>query len=274
MMQLRHSWSVRAARAALIFSALVIAGSPAVAAISIAVAPPLIERVTRPGSTIRDIILFRNAGSDPLDVSVTFVDFVVQEDGSVKEVPPGLDRSSVLPYAQITPLRARVEPNQQVSFRYTVRTPADFKQLRTMVMFAGVPQLSATGNQVLFAPRVGVPLYVESTEARPARLEVSDVRWERSPESPDKLMLSMVIRNDGDRNIRPAGTVQVRSAATRFNETFQFNEGREPVLPGQKRNWTLTFGPVPGGELSVSLRFATSFRDTFASDYHVSAAAR
>jgi hypothetical protein len=269
MFQLRRSHMRRAAQAALFVCVLLCGQVPARAAISIAVAPPLIEKVSRPGSTIRDVILFRNAGTEALDVSVTFVDFTVNEDGSVAERPPGLDPSSILPYAQVTPLRARVEPNQQVNFRYTIRTPADFKQLRTMVMFAGTPQVARAGNQVVFAPRVGVPLYVESTAARPAQLEVSDVRWSRSSEAPEKIVLSMLVRNSGDRNIRPTGTVQVRSAADRFNQTFQFNEGREPVLPGQKRVWTMTFGPVPGGELSVSLRFATSFRDTFVKDDRV-----
>lgn len=264
----------RAAQAALLVFVLICAQIPAHAAISVAVAPPLIEKVTRPGATIRDVILFRNAGTEALDVSVTFVDFSVNADGSVAERPPGLDPASILPYAQVTPLRARVEPNQQVNFRYTIRTPADFKQLRTMVMFAGMPQVATSGNQVVFAPRVGVPLYVESTAARPAQLEVSGVRWTRSSETPERLVLSMLLRNSGDRNIRPAGTVQVRSAPDRFNETFQFNEGREPVLPGQKRVWTMTFGPVPGGELSVSLRFATSFRDTFVQDDSVPAAAQ
>ena len=113
----------RAAQAALFVCCVSICAQiPAHAAISIAVTPPVIEKVTRPGSTIRDVILFRNAGTEPLDVSVTFVDFTVNEDGSVAERPPGLDPSSILPYAQVTPLRARVEPNQQVNFRYTVRT--------------------------------------------------------------------------------------------------------------------------------------------------------
>lgn len=261
----------RAAQAALLVFALICA-IPSNAAISIAVAPPLVEKVTRPGSTIRDVILFRNGGTETLDVSVTFVDFSVNADGSVAERPPGLDPTSILPYAQVTPLRARVEPNQQVNFRYTIRTPDDFKQLRTMVMFAGTPQVATTGNQVVFAPRVGVPLYVESTEARPAQLDVSDVQWTRSSETPEKLVLSMRVRNTGDRNIRPTGTVQVRSASDEFNQTFPFNEGREPLLPGQKRVWTMTFGPVPGGELSVSLRFAKSFRDTFVKDDRVPAA--
>jgi len=263
----------RAARAALAAFLGLFAGS-AHAAITVSVGPPLIETVARPRSTIRDIITFRNSGTEPLVVSVSFSDFGVDEAGEVTfEKPPGTLPSSVLPYIRVSPLRIRVQPGEQVFFRYTIKLPDhDFKQLRAVVFFAGEPDIERTGNQVVFVPRMGVPLYVESTEAKPAQLQIDEVKWARSPETNNTITLSMLVHNSGERNSRPTGTVVVRSADGAFEKTFPFNQGREGVLPGQKRNWKTSFGPVPEGDLSINFRMATSFRDTFASSYHVPAA--
>lgn len=264
---------IRAAKAALfILSVCLCFVAESTAAISLTVAPPYIEKIARPGSRISDVIMFRNGGTEPMNVSVSFVDFGVNEDGTVREKPPGTDSASILPFTQISPLRARVRPNEEIIFHYTVNAPKEFRQLRTMIMFAGMPEVEAKGNQVVLAPRVGIPLYVESTSARPAFLEVSDVQFTRSAEAKDAIDLSMNIRNAGDRNLRSTGTVRVRSSDARFDHTFEFNEGHEPVLPGQRRKWTMTFRPVSEEALSVSVRFATSFRDTFSGQYRVAAA--
>ena len=155
-------------------------------------------------------------------------------------------------------------------FRYAVDAPPEFDQLRGMVYFSAVPQVPGAPNQVLVVARAGVPLYVENRHSEPAALQVEGVEWQRSGDG--HITLKTATRNTGERNIRPSGYVRVRTKDDTFDKTFDFNEGREPVLPGQRRRWEMTFGPVPDGELSVETRFSTSTRTTYESEAWIPAA--
>lgn len=234
--------------------------------ISISLAPPFIEKLARANSSLTDAISLTNNSDVPVMVSVDFADFQVNATGEVEEQPSGSDPTSLAPYIRINPLKLRVPAQGRAFFRYSVQMPAEFKQLRTQIFFSSTPIVPNAPNQVLFVPRMGVPLYVENLKARPADLKVSQVRWSRTG---DQLLMTMNVRNDGERNIRPRGTVEVRSADRKFTKTFAFNSGNEPVLPGQQHEWTQSFRPVFGGDLSIRMRFETSPRASFEQQYRV-----
>ncbi len=160
-------------------------------------------------------------------------------------------------------MRVRVVPNQEVFFRYSVETPEEFAQLRAMVYLMSRPEAPPGANQVVVVARMGVPIYVENTKAGPAQLTIDELEWVRDEDSGNELQLRLVVRNEGERNIRPNGYVHVRSEDGKYEQTFDFNEGREPVLPGQKRRWVQEFGPVAEGPLQVKLRLETSRRASY-----------
>jgi len=238
--------------------------------VSISITPPFIEKVAADRTQLSDSLSYTNDGTVPLLVSVDFADFSVSEEGGVSEEPPGSQHTSLVPYLRLSPGTIRVGPGQRVFFRYAVDTPPEFDQLRGMVYFSAVPQVPGAANQVLVVARAGVPLYVENRRSRPAALQVEEPTWER--ESGGYLILKTATRNTGERNIRPSGFVRVRSKDDTFDKTFDFNEGREPVLPGQRRRWEMTFGPVPQGALSVETRFSTSTRTSYESEAWIPAA--
>lgn len=237
--------------------------------VSISLSPPFIEKLARPSTHFSDTIALTNSSVFPVDVSVDFADFHVNERGEVEEMPPGTDATSLARYIHITPLTLHVNPQGRAYFRYTVDTPASFSQLREQIFFSSVPAVPASANQVVFVPRMGIPLYVENLTTRPADVRVGSVKWTRP--SNDTLLLELDASNQGERNIRPKGFVDVRSPDGKFHRTFPFNQGNEPLLPGQHRNWPLTFTPVPAGDLSVRLRFETSPRTTYDQQYRVAA---
>ncbi len=241
-------------------------------AISIAIVPPYIEKVVRAGSKVSDTISFTNQGTETVSVGVDFADFGVSEQGDVSEEPPGTQPASLVRFVRVSPTRVRVAPNQQVFFRYAVETPQDFKQLKAMIYFSSRPEIAESANQVVMIPRMGIPLYIENMKAKPASLKLDEIKWERSGEKSESLLLSLHVKNEGERNIRPTGFLQVRSVDGKFDRVFDFNDGREPVLPGQRRRWAMSFGPVPGGELFVKLRFTNSPRTTIESEHRVPAA--
>jgi len=269
----RARFASKAPRGALLaVSFLLLAGSRATAGVSIAIVPPYAEKLVAGGTSVSDTISFTNRGSEPVLVSVDLSDFRVGDQGDVSEEPPGSQDTSLVPYLRISPTSMRVAPNQQASFRYVVETPEEFRQLRAMLYFSSLPETPAKANQVRIVPRMGVPLYVENTKAGQASLRVDHLEWQRSAESPDQLLLELTTENQGARNIRPTGFVSVRTRDGKFERSFPFNEGREPVLPGQMRQWRLAFGPVPTGELDVQLRVATSLRTSYESRTWVPAA--
>lgn len=248
--------------------------SAGLAAVSINLAPPYVEKVIRPGTTINDTISYTNNGDVALDVSVELADFQASAGGKVLEKPPGTDPASLAGKIRISPTRVRVAPGQQVFFRYSVDPGNNFTQLRAMVYFLSRQVRTRQGEtDVAIAPRLGIPVYIESTQARPGVLRVESVQWSRALDQPDTLLLKLTVANEGERNVRPTGFVQV-TAAGRTGRNFAFNDGRSPVLPGQRREWEMPFGPVPSGELAVALRFSTSARSTFSHTYRVEANSR
>lgn len=235
--------------------------------VSVSLSPPFIEKLARASSHVSDTIALTNSSLYPVDVTIDFADFRVNDRGEIEEMPPGTDAASLSPYLHVAPLTLHVSAQARAFFRYTVDTPADFQQLREDIFFSSTPAIPKQPNQVLFVPRMGIPLYVENVTAKPAHIRVDSVKWSRS--SGDTLRLALLLVNEGERNIRPKGFVEVRSADGKFNQTFPFNQGNEPLLPGQKRGWPLSFAPVPSGDLSVRLQFETSPRTTFDQQYRV-----
>jgi P pilus assembly chaperone PapD len=243
------------------------AGATPCGAVSASLAPPVIEKEARPGQQIGDTISYTNNGDEPVVVSVSVVDFDVNDAYDILEQPPGTAPTTLAPYIRVAPTEVRVPPKQQVFFRYSVRTPQVFMHLRGMVFFLTRPEIPKTGQaQVTVASRMGVPLYVESAAATPARLRVDNLEWERSGDAGSSLRLKLAITNEGGRLIRPTGYLEVRSADGHFHKVFAFNEGKLPVFPDSARRLEMGFGPVPGGELFLRLRFDDSSRTQFKSE--------
>lgn len=242
---------------------------PAHPAVSVSLAPPFIEKLMPAEGKLQDTITYTNDSDTPMLVTVDFADFAVTEAGEVTEMPSGTDVSSLARSIRVSPSKIEVPPGGRTLFRYSVDAPAEFTQLRSQIFFSSMPIVESAPNQVLFVARMGIPIYVENVKALPADIKVHELKWERAGESGERLVLKALVTNEGERNIRPTGFLEVRSKDGEFAQTFPFNEGNEPVLPGQKREWTLTFGPVPGGELSLDLRFATGPRAMFQERYTV-----
>lgn len=238
-------------------------------AVSVSLSPPYIEKVMASGGKLQDTISYTNDSDTPMLVTVDFADFAVSDTGEVSEMPSGTDVSSLARSIRISPSKIQVPPGGRTFFRYSVTAPEEFTQLRSQIFFSSTPVVESAPNQVLFIARMGVPIYVENVNAQPAAVKVHEVKWERTGENNESLVLKTVVTNEGERNIRPAGFLEVRSKDGEFAQTFPFNEGNEPVLPGQKREWTLSFGPVPGGELSLNLRFSIAPRAMFQERYTV-----
>ena len=152
-------------------------------------------------------------------------------------------------------------PGRELAFRWEASTPDDLVHRRAMVFFRAEPEVERSETaQVVLVPRLGVPVYVESTGATPARLAIGSLDVLRVSGTEDRVRLVLDVTNTGQRNIRPQGEVRVRSAG---GETIAFpvNEGRDAVVPEARRSFVREYGPVPGGELSVEVVFDVSPRE-------------
>ena len=241
---------------------------PAWAQFTTAVAPARVEKLVNPGSKVEDVITFTNQGNAPVNVSISIVDFDVDDVGVVTELPPGMHPNTIAPYFRISPLRTVVGAGEQAHFRFSVQTPEAFEQLRAFVYFESQPVVEEEGGkQVLFATAMGIPLYVENRKMERGMLTVHDVAWERIDEDQHYVQLKLHVTNEGERNIRPGGFLTIRSVDDRFLETFDVNEAGDVVLPGHDRYLTMRFGPVPSNPLSLRLRFETSLRTNHQDDH-------
>lgn len=238
----------------------------------IQITPQIFERVISPGGTLNDRLTFHNAGSVPLEVSLELADFDADEGGNSVKFPPATKAYSLAPYLRVTPIRAQIEPGQSLDYRLVAKLPADFDHRRVMLYFLSKPVFedAGEGSRTIVVPKIGIPVYVESRTASAAVLGVENVEWRRLDDS--RLGLTLTTTNAGQRIIRPPVSLEISSADGSFYEVFNLNGGADPVLPGRHRHWAFAVGPVPGGELSARLNFATSLRDSFVRDYEIPAA--
>ena len=238
-----------------------------------AIAPARVEKIVNPGSKVTDVMTFTNQGEVPVTVTLSLVDFDMNQAGEVVELPPGTASNTVAPYFRISPLRTVVAPQERANFRYSVQTPEEFDQLRAFVYFESEPQTEESdGRRVVFATAMGIPFYVESRKAERGALTVENVTWKRTGDDHTFLTLSLSATNTGARNIRPGGFLTVRSEDDAFLQTFDVNPGGDVVLPGHTRDLSWTFGPVSAEALALKLRFETSYRSNHESDHHLPAA--
>ena len=240
--------------------------SVASASVALAISPQLLELLVAPGDELGDVVSYTNTGTQPVSVSIQLTDFTIDGDGQAIEATPATHPSTLVPYLKISPLRADVAPGQRVYFRYAIKAPENFTHLRTMVYFVARPVRKTTKvSAAIFVPRIGIPIYLENRQARPAALHVGDVKWQRDAKG--DVVLHVPVTNDGERLHRPGGFIQVRSAAGTKN--VPFNEQGNPVLPGQTRQFAVPLNDVGGGELSLQVRVMTSTRSVFNKEYRI-----
>lgn len=248
----------RAPQGALVVLALLCGSSVrSVQAASMAVTPQIIESVIDGGASLNDAISYTNVGAEPVSVTVQIADFDIGPDGKVKELPPGTNAASAVPYLRISPVRIEVAPNQRVFFRYSLTAPETFTHLRAMIFFSAYPSgPRQRRSAAVMVPRLGIPMYVESRRSRAASLELSSATVDRNDAGVPVLRIRL--ENRGDRLFRPGGSVQVRSSSG--TKSLPFNESSNPVLPGHTRQFELPLAAAGGGELSIRLRLTTSHR--------------
>lgn len=245
-----------AARTVLAAAILLLAplASPA-AQEAVSVTPAFASHLLAPGEQAEDVITLANRTSAALEITVSLADFDADEHNGVVELPSGTSDASLAPFFRIAPLTARVAPGATAAFRYRAAPPRGFVHLRAMVFFLCRPgPASSEPGGTVVVPRIGVPVYVESTRARPAHLEARDLAVERTASG---VRLSLVLANGGERLIRPAGSILLRPASGR-GSVLPFNRGHSPVLPGHRVLWEEDLGPAPEGATEVVLRLSTS----------------
>lgn len=230
---------------------------------TVALSPPRIEKSIVAGAVLRSFISAANLGQVAVEVTVSIVDFEVDDSGAILRHPAGSLPVSLARYFHIAPSRAMLSPGQQVYFRFTVRSPPEFGHLRGMVYFLSVPDVPEGENQLVLAPKMGIPVYVENRRAAPPSVEVRGVSWARSADDGRKVRLVLDLVNAGERLFRPTGVFEARRTGSGYRTVFELNAGSEPVLPGSSRTFESVVGPVPEEELGVALRLTTSPKDQF-----------
>jgi len=266
--------SVSVVRLFVLLIALPLLGAAAgnAAQATIGIAPPRVEHLVGPGAMVRDAILVTNPGDVTLRVRVEVADFSVEEDGTVVQLPPGGDPSSLARYLRVSPLEMSVSPGQRAVFRYEVKAPEQFTHLRALLSFVSEPEVPANGGPyVVIATTMRIPFYVENRRMASGVLHVLQAQVDRGDDNDQLLHLELKVVNQGDRLVRAGGRLEVQPVDGGPMDTFEVNRAGEAVLPGLTRVWSFTVGPVPPESLIVGLRLETSWRSEHRSRHLVSA---
>lgn len=240
---------------AMLAGALALTSAPALAEVSIAVGPALLELEGRPGDTGRITITVSENGSDPVDV-VT----------GLSELTGVVGDHSAVGWSSVTPARASLRPGEDVTVEYVVQIPDDAVAggryaTVTITTAPPGPATSPDGNAPVMLGRIEVPVFLTVRgEEGLARRPISIERTALFLGQDGAATVVADVRNDGNVHVPLSGRALLTEApaAPALTSPQPVGESTFPlgrVLPGTTRTLVAgeTLAVTPGGTFDLTV---------------------
>lgn len=197
--------------ATLILLCLLLAAPSCVA--SVVVSDMVFDLESAPGESHTLRLEISNSGTTPTNVSVAYVDWVIEADGNHLFLEPGTLGRSLREHIAFAPEAFRLQGGETRSVRIDMTTPADGDGTYWgMLLVEGdnqVTQGAPGGLGVQIRTRMAVKIYntVAGNERQSGRI----MSLTAVPASPDEpFHASMTFRNTGNVKLRPRGWFELR----------------------------------------------------------------
>ena len=185
---------------------------------SLTVSPPRVVLQVKSGKSQAGFFTLRNAGDEPLEITVEPEDWAEGMGGARKPVS----------WLTVKPAALTLAPGKEARVKYTIRTPKDASgELRTQVFFT----TKGVGPQAMaMRSRLGAIVYValEGTEqiaAEVTRISAAYTAATPGVAQPDRLDVSVGILNKSNVHIVPEGRVILRGSKSERVAAVDFPQG-------------------------------------------------
>lgn len=253
-----------AALAAAILGVLALAPAAASAQISVDqvevyLAPRLSGRQTA-------VVNVSNVGDKAIQATLYTNDWDRDSVGDTRFFPVGQVKNSCRDQIQIFPTALRLEPRSEQAVRITYTGPDSLRDACWNVVFVEMADLQPVqGRVVQYVLRAGVKIYVEPAglardgAVEDMRIAPHTLTREELSKAPRGITVdsarsdvSLLFRNLGGMQIRPAGRVEIRRPDNSVAATVTVDEF--PVLPGAQRRLLVPLPTLaPGKYIAIAL---------------------
>jgi len=234
------------------------AGEKAEFDVDLSVEPPFVEIAIPPGGRRAIGIKVRNADTREVRVSGEITRARMEPDGMFTY--PDISPDQAVDWLAISPETFRLEPKRSTTVRAQVSIPAEGLDPMPLVgvvrLQAVVPEAARSGEWSA-GGEFPVVIIVQDPQLPQAQLEIESLRIVRSAPGQNPSAAVLEVRNSGDKVARVEGRILFERAGGQ--EIARMDIGRsqpELILPGSKREFRMTLGPLDDGTFRVQAEIA------------------
>ncbi len=210
-------------------------------AVSLGVAPPIIELSVPPGrQQVMDLRVY-NQGDSRLDVRAYISAIEVGSDGAPFPLETKQGKWSCADWITLDSRDFRLAPGDRDTVRATIRVPRGASGGRyAVIMFEGTPVLSAGRPwEVALGTRVGTIVMETIPRSLVRRGEIEAIEVFR-PEG-DSMIFAVSFRNTGNVHLKARGSVVIQNVDGRIVDRVPLDVGTGTVLPDGLREFKGTW---------------------------------
>lgn len=198
---------------------------------ALAVSPPRLELVAKPGETVRAVAELSNRSDAPVDLTFATAEWVLTPEGGVI-LDEALKPDSCRPWVAIERRQAALPGRSSLRYRFEVTPPPDTQptECRFAIVIAGGDNAVEPAENVKFpvSGQIALIVYVAVGDVNPVlkivKADVVDIAGARTP--------VVMVENTGSAHGRLSAFLSGTDAAGVRRE---FSPSTLPILPGETR---------------------------------------
>lgn len=236
----------------------------------VVVSPVQLGMVGAAGSTVTDVITVSAARDERTLVRVRLGDFTKDENGKLKDVPPGDNPRSCKAWLELDQAELTIAgAGEPIQVRVTARIPAGASGSYWAVVGLEVPLPEGPGSHgatVAVVPRVAIPVIVTITGTEKRSVRIGEARARRDPAQGD-IECTALIENDGNVAVLIRGAFSLERPGREPADDLELASaevGPLTSLPGTRMKITTRLpwkGPVAGLVAQSYLRYGPEADD-------------
>jgi P pilus assembly chaperone PapD len=223
------------------------------------------------GETAQGAVTIQNTGKEPVTVKILPSDFIADESGKNKYIPPGSSPRSNAGWISLSAQSVNIMPGERGHVTYKVVPPPDGKALNGLYWsvllvepaeFAAIEKDEKTGIAIRTQIRYAVKILTQVNSPGKADLAFSDRQLQHTDKG---YVLTLKAENKGERLLNPTVTAELFGAAGQ--KLGLFKTATQRILPGFTATYEFQFGKLAGGDYRALIIADNGDDAVFAGDY-------
>jgi len=222
-------------------------------AFALYIAPSSFKKSAKPGDTITGSVTVYNKADYAMGIRAYEQDWIYDEDGTKKFLPPGTTSLSCAEWINIFPRKFTVAAQSEKSVQFTITLPEDAEGgYYAVIFFESIDMSEGEGERditVGFAARLGTIVYLETEGSSVKEGEIEGISI-RPPSANTPFLLKFTFKNKGNTFLKAEGMLNIMDDDGNLYGRQKF--GPIMTLPGDENESKVEwFGDLEKGEYNA-----------------------